>query len=546
MLFIYFYLISFSLIGYGLFTSKILNINTYNFGSLGILGISFLTIISYSTSLFIKHSYLFNSLIIILGVIFFLLFFKKIKNIKKEFYSYFLIFSILAIFIVVAKNHDDFPYYHFPYISILTEYSHPVGLGQLNNGFRNPSSIFFISSMFYLPKIGFYLFHITPAFILGFSNLLLIKNIFDRNIFEKNKFVNLLGLIFFIFLNIFFYRLAEHGTDRSGQILVIICIIFLFYLIKNSSNLFIEENKDIMKFFSISLCLLISLKPFYLIYSPLFLIFFFYKHTRIIFIKLFFSKTFFFCFSLIFFTIFYTFINSGCIIFPATFTCFENLSWSLPINHIEEVRVWYELWSKGGATPNFVVDDRINYISNFNWFSNWINVYFFNKVSDFILGLLVLSGIFFTTFYSKKNNKHSSNNNTFIVYIFLLICFIEWFTVHPSLRYGGYHLIALLVFIPLCLFLSRLDFNFKVFFKKASFLILITILVFLGRNVSRLTKEYNNYKYNPFINTNYSFIGGDEKFYLRYNKHMEKYIPNYPKINILGKKIVNTTHQKKN
>ena len=126
MLFIYFYLISFSLIGYGLFISKILNINIYNFGSLGILGISFLTIISYSTSLFIEHSYLFNLLIIILGVVFFLLFFKKIQNIKKEFYNYFLIFSILAIFITVAKNHDDFPYYHFPYISILTEYSHPI------------------------------------------------------------------------------------------------------------------------------------------------------------------------------------------------------------------------------------------------------------------------------------------------------------------------------------------------------------------------------------------------------------------------------------
>ena len=86
------------MIGYGLFTSKILKINIYNFGSLGILGISLLTIISYSTSLFIKHSYLFNSLIIILGVVFFLIFFTKIQNIKKEFYNYFLVFSILTIF----------------------------------------------------------------------------------------------------------------------------------------------------------------------------------------------------------------------------------------------------------------------------------------------------------------------------------------------------------------------------------------------------------------------------------------------------------------
>ena len=225
MLFLYFYLISFSLIGYGLLTSKILKINISDFGSLGILGISFIAIISYSTSLFIKHDYLFNSLLIILGMLLFFLFLKKIKNIKKEFYNYFIIFSILVVFIAVAKNHDDFPYYHFPYISILTEFSHPIGLGQLNNGFRNPSSIFFISSIFYLPKISFYLFHITTAFILGFANLILLKNIFDKKIFKKSKLINLLSLIFFVFFNIFFYRLAEHGTDRSGQILVIICII---------------------------------------------------------------------------------------------------------------------------------------------------------------------------------------------------------------------------------------------------------------------------------------------------------------------------------
>ena len=30
---------------------------------------------------------------------------------------------------------------------------------ELNNGFRSPSSLFFIGSMFYLPKIEYYLFN---------------------------------------------------------------------------------------------------------------------------------------------------------------------------------------------------------------------------------------------------------------------------------------------------------------------------------------------------------------------------------------------------
>ena len=51
---------------------------------------------------------------------------------------------------------------------------------------------------------------------------------------------------------------------------------------------------------------------------------------------------------------------------------------------------WYEQWSKAGATPNFRVDDPENYIKGFNWVSNWIDLYFFNKVSDFLAGLIFL------------------------------------------------------------------------------------------------------------------------------------------------------------
>ena len=63
---------------------------------------------------------------------------------------------------------------------------------------------------------------------------------------------------------------------------------------------------------------------------------------------------------------------------------------------------WYEQWSKGGAGPNFRVDNPAEYIQNFNWIINWIDVYFFNKVSDFLLSLVLLSLIFFLLFLSTK------------------------------------------------------------------------------------------------------------------------------------------------
>ena len=82
-------------------------------------------------------------------------------------------------------------------------------------------------------------------------------------------------------------------------------------------------------------------------------------------------------------------MNSGCLIFPIAQTCFYNLDWSLNKELIQETKVWFELWAKSGARPNFVVENRVEYISDFNWLSSWTQNYFFNKVSDFLLGFFL-------------------------------------------------------------------------------------------------------------------------------------------------------------
>ncbi len=408
-MYLYFYLIVFSLIGYGLITSKYLKIQTFNFGILGLLGIVSLGLISFISSIFIKHGQIFNSLILFLGIVFMILNLDNIKNLKKKFIFTIFNFLFLLIFITIGKNHDDFPYYHFPYIQLLTDYPHPYGLGLLNNGFRSPSSVFFISSNFFLPNIGIYLFHILPALILGFSNMILIKNIFDKENFKKEKMISFLSILFFSFINIFFYRLAEHGTDRSGMILIIISIIYLISLTSNQNLTFFEKQnrENLMKIIIILICFSATIKPYYLINFLFFLSFIFFKDLRKIFLKLFFSRTFYFCSLLIIFITYFTFINSGCLVFPVTATCFENLPWSLKKELISQTNIWFELWSKAGATPEFVVKDRLEYISGLNWLSNWIDKYFFNKVLDFIAGVLFLSMFIFFVYFQKKKIKKS-------------------------------------------------------------------------------------------------------------------------------------------
>ena len=538
MIYFYFYIISFSIIGYGFFVSKFLDINKNNFGLLGLIGIVFLCFFSYFSSLFVKHNYFFNSLFIIIGLLIFIFSLRKISSLKREFINFFIVFILLILFISISKNHDDFPYYHFPYMILLTEHSHPIGLGLLNNGFRSPSSIFFIGSMFYLPGINFYLFHLTPALIMGFSNLLLLNLTLNKKIFYRNKFINFLSLLSLVFINIFFYRLAEHGTDRSGMIIIIISIIYLLHLINNSYQNEKNENINYLKIIAILICFAATIKPSFLIYLIFFLIPIFFNHTRFLFLNLFFTRTFYFCFSLLAFSVLFTFLNSSCLVFPISFTCFENLPWSIDKNTIKEASIWFELWSKGGANPNFIVSDRLEYIKGFNWVDNWIKIYFFNKVSDFILGIFALSLITFLFFYKKIEFDLKNKKKYQLLYFILIFLIIEWFLKHPTLRYGGYHIIGLIIFIPLSMLLGKTKLNFKEYQKKIFVLLFITLLIFSSRNITRLNYEYEKYSYNLFINSKFKFIGGNENFYFRYNNHIENHKKTYKVLNFANIKII--------
>ena len=84
----------------------------------------------------------------------------------------------------------------------------------------------------------------------------------------------------------------------------------------------------------------------------------------------------------------------------------------------------------------------------------------------------------------------------------LLILLFEWFYIHPTLRYGGYSLLALIFFIPISILLENYSIDMKYLTKRINILILIIITVFLTRNIQRLDREYriNNYKANnPYI-----------------------------------------------
>ena len=518
----YYWIITFSIVGYGIvFNRLFLKSSEKDIGFLGIYGIFTLIFFSYTSSFFLPHSELFNSFIIYTGFINFLLN-RNEEIINKNLIKLLTIFFILTIFIFLAKNHDDFPYYHFPYIHLLTEYPNMVGIGNFNHGFRTHSSIFYLSSLFNLPKSNFFLLHLAPVFFMGFANIILFNKISQFLNVKKISFILYLSLLSLIFINIFFSRLGEHGTDRSAMILIIILIIEIFYLINQKKLI---DKKSFLKLI-IFITLIISLKAFYALYCILLLpVIFYFKEQKVSLI--FFSKNIvsYLCLAMLFLLLAVNFFNSGCLLYPAKFTCFENFSWSIPLDEVEYMNSFYQLWAKAGANPHFRIENPEIYIKSFNWVSNWIDGYFFNKVSDFLLGLVFLILVAWVIFYSKKAQKFKKPKSS-LVYIILIFLTIEWFYLHPSLRYGGYHLIALLMFIPFATYLTKYSIDLKLLKKKVYFLICLTIIIFLARNVVRLNKENDVYNYNIFKNVFYWNEQQNFKIYEQINNLNKCYIEN--------------------
>ena len=50
----------------------------------------------------------------------------------------------------------------------------------------------------------------------------------------------------------------------------------------------------------------------------------------------------------------------------------------------------FEIWAKAGHTPNSRVENPLEYIKGVNWVGGWVQNYFFNKVSDTLLGVIAI------------------------------------------------------------------------------------------------------------------------------------------------------------
>ena len=139
------------------------------------------------------------------------------------------------------------------------------------------------------------------------------------------------------------------------------------------------------------------------------------------------------------------------------------------------------------------------------------------------MGSLFLTLITFLSFYSNTKNQ-SSNNKILSVYLVLILLFLEWFYNHPSLRYGGYCLIAALIFLPSSIVITKnIDLKNRNLKNRFYILILIGFLIFVIRNIDRINNERTLYNYKPFKETYYGL--NDRHFLLQ--KNFDKLIKDF-------------------
>ena len=415
--------------------------------------------------------------------------------------------------LLISKTHDDFSYYHLPFTKYLTEHKIIFGMGHLNHGYNLLSSIFFLNSTFYLPFIEYYSFHFSIIFFLIFFNYFIFREVFSQKSHEIIKFLYILSFTYF---NLSFNRLAEYGTDKPGQLLIVILVIKLLQIIivERKNN---QINQILLLIPLLAYC--ITLKTYFLPYIILaFSMIIMQERLKIILKGVILSKALLFFITSLSIYFLHHFISTGCLISPLPTTCLgDSLSWdwARETKDMKNLSIWLEQWAKAGAGPNFRVDNVEEYISYFNWVYNWVNKYFLIKFLDQLLILFSSIVVIFVLLKNFRNKKeiYNINKNIFYFYFIIVTIFFIWFYNHPTLRYGGYSAVFLLISIPVALLFYKYKSN--IFFeKRIKFLILFVVIIFNIKNITRIEKELNRGDHYKFVN--FPFYAVTEKKFIKY------------------------------
>ena len=462
-------------------------IESYN--QISILGCILISFIALFINFFFPLNEIFNTILLVLGLIYFFLI-KRVNLKKKEIYYIFLT-SLVTTTLLLYSNvyRPDAGLYHLPYTNFLNEHKIIFGLSNIHFRFGMISIMQYLSAInnnILFKDIGIVipLASLVTFFIIHFFNSTL-------EIFKKNKtnLKNIFSLFIIIFISYKINRYSSYGNDAVGHL-------SFFYLI----SIMLSAKKKDLNFISLIAVFAFLNKPT-MIVILLFPLLIFVKNYNIKNLRLIYSLSSF----LFIFWILKNIVITGCAIYPLKQTCFNNLSWT-NIEEIKQESTSGEAWSKAWPDRRNNKISMDDYNKNFNWFLSWKDNhgrYVLKILTPYLMTLLII-------LYLLRKEKNSQNNILLkkdIYFIFALtvsiIGCILFFIKFPLFRYGYSYLISSIILAILAI---TKNFSEIKLIKISKIIFLICLFVILGKQGLRINKNLDSTFLWPRI---YSHVTND-------------------------------------
>ena len=492
-----------SAIGYGSLILKKINLNFFYFGLTGIIGLFFYAFIITLLHFFIAITPLTNLIILLFGLFKFFFNYRKIKFkiFKFSFENFLIIFFIITIFFMFYgyKPHEDFGYYHLPYIKAFLSQKIIFGFVNILEPYLWNSMFLNLSSLFVIPYFNLKGIFLVPLLFYFFFILILFNEILIN--FKNNKYVypsTVFSLIILFYFLLKFARLSEFGVDIPSHIIALLVILYFikFFEIKNISS---SDRYDY-----VFLIFLLSIFSITIKISNISIVIFFFSILFLNFKYLNFKKFILPNGIILLFVLVWLlqqFIYSGCFLFPLNFTCFDTI-WSSKEN-IKNILLSIEITNKSFGVYKGALSGT-DYIQNFNWYENWFAR---NKIEfSEHFGTLIATPLFllFINFFKKDFKIKIFNIKSMIFYttiiFFILISFIIWFLKSPVARFAIPFFIVVNFYL-IYFFISKMVY-LRLSYKTVLIAILICFAINLSKNSFRTSQQVDINNLWPKINEN--------------------------------------------
>ena len=487
----------------------------------GAISISFIALIA---NFFISLNQTFNTIILIL-----ILIFGSIIILKKQIiYKSIIACSLIALVSTLILTFDtiyrpDASMYHLPYTKIINDNKIIFGISNVHFRFGHTSILQYLNAFFNNHLFGVKGI-ITPAAIIFSSLVLYFYYEINKNL-DKDKIYSYFIFLILAYILYGYNRYSEFGNDTIAHLyFLLISSLLLKKNFKEKFNFDILINISLLSIF----CFMLKSSLILILTIPLTLLLINFKKEYLVNLK---------SLLLIFITLLWftkNLITSGCLIYPIEFTCFEQLDWfTNNTEYLSSAKLQAldnQAWSKGWSNYIGAEITQVSFVKNFFWVKTWLSVhgiFIFKKLSIYLLILIILHQLVKRINPKEYLFKIKINNEILFLFFLSLIGVSLWFLRFPIFRYGSSYLVLLITIFTLIFAIKNqlADKDTKKLKKLISISIITFFTLFVLKHVNRIYKNFDS----EFVNNPWPKFHTEEQRNLTFSsdKIIKNGITNY-------------------